>query len=307
MVKISVPGSLLLVGEYGVTLPGGEGIAVAVDVHVRLEAQPASRWRVISHFEGGEYVWNEGERFPQELKLIELLLREIPCERAWSVVIDGRAFCDAEGRKRGFSSSAATALAMAALLLIDDHGRAPQGQKLIDRALWCHRKFQGERGSGYDLYASYYGGAGVFTGGSAPDWRAVRPFWLNALRLVRGERICRTSESLKRFEVLVEAGEIDKVVLLEKQRLLCQQLVEAMSEAEVKRVYCEAAQLNRWLLALLGEEVEQEAEAGCFKWLGAGCELGAMLVFGADGDEGTFGKDGSERLVVAERGIQWEW
>src|SRR4030042_1902847 len=52
-------------------------------------------------------------------------------------------------------------------------GAPPAPAAVLEAALAAHRRAQGGRGSGYDVLASFHGGAGLFAGGGRPPRQAL--------------------------------------------------------------------------------------------------------------------------------------
>ncbi len=142
--QVSVPGKLLLLGEYGVAF-GGLGLAIAVNRRVLLRAAP-----------------------DQAVDLDNLVdrcrahaarsLGAPPPRVAWRAD-SGRLY---EGAiKLGLGSSAAVAVG-AVTSLLAELGQDVEGlmarRRLFGLILGAHRAVQGRGGSGVDLAASLYGG-----------------------------------------------------------------------------------------------------------------------------------------------------
>jgi phosphomevalonate kinase len=176
---LTVPGNLLLLGEYAVTEEGGLGLALAVDRRVSLELEPSSALVVEGRWGGGTAHWTRESagRSPLITAIVETWREQVYSrgvgapgagatrmpdsrEPGARIVVDSSAFFTA-GRKSGFGSSAAVTVALTCALL---HLSGFSGSQLIRCAariaLLAHRRAQGGRGSGYDVYASLYGGFG---------------------------------------------------------------------------------------------------------------------------------------------------
>ncbi|MBM4391720.1 MAG: hypothetical protein FJ090_11405 [Deltaproteobacteria bacterium] len=107
--NVAVPGRLCLVGEHN-DWAGGASIVVPLDRHVRCRATPAPRLSATAVLEGRHLAWS-GEGDPGPLRLVpavsaELAARGLPSTA--TVHVDGDL-----PPGRGFSSSAATCVALA--------------------------------------------------------------------------------------------------------------------------------------------------------------------------------------------------
>jgi len=151
-VTVAAPGNVILLGEYAVLEEGGLGVAFAVDKRVRLQADAAPSLSIDA----------ANPLVSAVLKVVGSA-GEIPALR---VRIDSSELYLPDGRKAGFGSSAAVAVALVSALRA--HG-AP-GQADLELALAAHRQAQGGIGSGYDVYCSFFGGWGMFSGGARPSW-----------------------------------------------------------------------------------------------------------------------------------------
>ncbi len=103
------------------------------------------------------------------------------------------------GRKGGLGSSAAAAVGLCWALLALAAGAPPRPAAVLEAALAAHRRAQGGRGSGYDVFASFHGGAGLFAGGARPSWQPLDLPWLEPLYLFHGERSLSTPGAIGKY------------------------------------------------------------------------------------------------------------
>lgn len=199
--QLSVPGNILLCGEYAVTEPSGLGLAISVEPRILVTAKPASRWTITGIGPREGLVWSPQERSAEDPfvgKLWSAITREIGIpQKAASLVVDTRPFFDGSGRKRGFGSSAALAVGLT-VALIQLSGRSP-GDADVQIAVRAHRWAQGGRGSGYDVLTSWFGGEGLVLGGASPEWRALGFESLGAMALFPGPAAVETPGSVSRY------------------------------------------------------------------------------------------------------------
>ncbi len=110
------------------------------------------------------------------------------------LTVDTDIFYDGQGRKLGFGSSAA-----AALLYTRGLCASLDIEQVAGSALRAHRKWQGGRGSGYDILTSAYGGAGHFTGGIIPSWSPLQwPKGLNSW-IIKGPGPVNSPQAVDRY------------------------------------------------------------------------------------------------------------
>jgi phosphomevalonate kinase len=305
--KLTVPGNLLLAGEYLVLDEGGQGLAVAVEPRAKAHAKtaPAGIWSIQAKMGETRLLWQPGRG--DELPLAGAMMRS--CAESLetrgkalpaplNIEVDSSAFFSSDGRKAGFGSSAAAAVAIAMLT-----GRAAglHDEELIDysaeAALAGHRAAQGGRGSGYDIFTSLHGGCGIFTGGIKPVWQDLGSLPAMHAILVPGPAAVRSAEAVSAFRFwltrqydgagLVPEARLmaDPVIILEAMRTGVKNLVDAtVSEdaAAFRKAMNQAGAAGR----LLGEAIGYSAcirppsqyQGLEVKALGAGNELGLMIL-----------------------------
>ena len=155
MRRVSVPGKVLLAGEYAVLLPGRPCLVAAVERRLSVESILAGRWSV----DTGRVRWLEGEPVPEEAQFVAAAIEAVRAQYGVSpqalTTIDELHVGD---RKLGLGGSAAVTVGTVFVT-------APVGTQRD--ALWrlahrVHRAAQGGRGSGADVAASTFGGVQRF-------------------------------------------------------------------------------------------------------------------------------------------------
>ncbi len=213
--RLTVPGNILIAGEYAVLEEGGLGLAAAVEPRLEVSSSPAARLRISGIFGESSAEWPAGG---SETGLLRHCVRHmaetrngfLPEKLPLHLFIDSSAFYAGRGRKRGLGSSAAVVVALitALDLAFRRYGDSPvpadsDARSLLEDCVTVHRQFQGGRGSGYDVAASLFGGVGLFSGGRKPSWRPAEASWLRepaGLRLVEGEKAVRTRSAVAAYE-----------------------------------------------------------------------------------------------------------
>ncbi len=133
--RLTVPGNILLLGEYAVTEEGGIGLAVAVERRVRVALHPWDELLIQGSWPGASVSWSPGSpgapllgaavTWPSgpagSISSSPLLAAVVEATRAWlrsagrrdawktRVTVDSTALFGADGRKLGLGSSAAVA------------------------------------------------------------------------------------------------------------------------------------------------------------------------------------------------------
>jgi len=296
--RLSVPGNLLLAGEYAVLEEGGLGIAMAVEPRLTITVTTADAWSVEGHWGGRVEIWSPGEgaaTFAGKilLKTLELAGTAPPAR----IVVDSSEFFDASGRKLGFGSSAALAAGLtAAVGRLAGHGPGHAA------AVEAHRHAQGGAGSGYDVTASWFGGCGLFTGGKTPKWEPL-PAPPVAMAVFSGPEAVRTMGSIALYRAWQTAhpDEADRWLRGSNEA------VRALADAAGSDWWAAAERCRQQGLAV-GRQVGSPADLArpdglraevFIKALGAGNETGLAA------SAGPLTAPGLAPLTVAE-GLRWE-
>jgi phosphomevalonate kinase len=270
---------------------GGLGLAVAVEPRVRIHAargRPGDGLEVAARMDT-VLRWTPCEpREPREPRsdpraaLLEAAVA-VCCPAGpppGSVEVDSSNFFFG-GRKVGLGSSAAAAVGVCWALLALAAGGPPQPGEVLEAALAAHRRAQGGRGSGYDVFASFHGGAGLFAGGARPSWQPLELPWLEPLYLFHGESGLSTPGAIGKYrEWRLRRPEEAGSFLQESNRL-----VRSFSRAASRREALGSLRRCRELGLRLGDAIGVPAAMGLpgdwggiraedCKALGAGNELG---------------------------------
>ncbi|HTZ53248.1 MAG TPA: hypothetical protein VMF68_16385 [Spirochaetia bacterium] len=293
--RATVPGNILLLGEYAVLEEGGLGFALAVEPRVRLEAEPAPTLRVQARWPGGS-----GSPLVDASVACVSEYRGRACTGC--LLVDSTDFFSANGRKSGLGSSAAVTVALVCgLLRVSGRDHAPRDAASL--AVEAHRRAQGGTGSGYDVLASFHGGAGLFHGGAEPSWEtAVLPRGCE-LSLFPGPAPVSTTEAVGRYQQWKERSPELARDFLEESNAAVRAFCAARSLEQAR----DSIHACRRIGIELGREIGVPAEmavppgldpAWC-KAIGAGNELGVCL---APAETGFAPK----RVHVAEKGMEWD-
>jgi phosphomevalonate kinase len=314
---LTVPGNLLLLGEYAVLEEGGLGLAAAVDRRVRIGTSPGRALSVEGSWPGGALEWTL--RDPRSSPLaaaavdcVQEWLRErgLPIP-AWEahITVDSTALFEPGGRKRGLGASAAVCVGLVAALLSEAGQRSGQARKAVPvLATRAHRRAQGGRGSGYDVFCSFHGAMGVFHGGADPSWRPSRLRWDPVVFLFPGPASVSTTDSVQRYAAWKERNPQAAREFLEHSNGCVLQFLRAGSaEAAAPRL----RDCRRLGIAIgdaigvpAGIKAPQGLDPAWCKALGAGNELGLCLL--PPGVEPP-ADDARFRLVTQSgTGVAWE-
>jgi phosphomevalonate kinase len=309
-VRLTVPGNLLLLGEYAVLEEGGLGVAMAVNARVRLEASPSQSPAIEAVWPGRSISWTpdrQGES-PVLDSAVHAVTRWLGAPCAAKIHVDSSDLFTQDGRKTGLGSSAAVSLALVCGLLdAAGAGAAAHGAKACTLALQAHRRAQGGRGSGYDVLTSFHGGCGLFTGGADPGWEPCALPGTPRVLLFAGPAPVSTAEAVEMYGTWKENDPGAARDFLRESNNAVTSFVRSRSDAQALLWFTACRQLGIELGRSIGMTAELEIPPGVDpKWckaLGAGNELGlCLLPPGAQPPD-----DASLRLVPqADAGVQWE-
>jgi phosphomevalonate kinase len=157
VIVAKAPGKLVALGEYAV-LDGAPAVVLAVDRYAvaTIDALEGEQCELTTMFPK-PVVHRFSLAAPAGVGLVDLVTRTGGARRAWRATLDSRAFFEGS-EKLGLGSSAAALCAFAGAFAEWAGLHAPSLPNLID----LHRAFQGGRGSGLDVAASFTGGAVSF-------------------------------------------------------------------------------------------------------------------------------------------------
>jgi len=286
-VKVRVPGNLIFLGEYAVLEEGGLGIVCAADRYVRLQTIEANDLLVEGVLPDGSLAWTP--RSPlgaQGATVVNAVFDTITKWRrrrgegdisAGHVHIDSSELALKDGRKAGFGSSAAAALA----LVIAFRGDGRLDRQALRLAFEAHRSAQGGMGSGYDVYCSFFGGWGMFQGGARPAWKHLRPFSDISLYLFPGPGPVSTQNAIQLFLQWKRRHQERACRFIEESNDHVRDFVAADDAVKVARALRKARETS----IAIGDEIKVEAripipagiDPDLCKSLGAGNELGVYM------------------------------
>jgi phosphomevalonate kinase len=310
--RFSVPGNILLMGEYAVLEEGGLGIAIAVDRRAVVTVEDAASLRIEGRWPGGGILWSRAA--PEASPLLAACVDEVsghlrdaghaPFPDTTSITIDSTDFFLPDGRKTGLGSSAASTVGVIVALLAAA-GALPALEIIRGLAVAAHRRAQGGIGSGYDVSASLQGGVGLFRGGARPSWEPRALPGITTLVGFAGRAAVATTGAVRRYIAWREAQEEMARNFLAASNAVVRSFLAAGTVAEAGQ-WLEAA---RKLGVGIGEAVGVPAAidtppgldpAWC-KALGAGNEMGVCCAAPAPGASGDW-----HALPIAREGIRWE-
>jgi phosphomevalonate kinase len=320
--RLTVPGNLLLAGEYALLEEGGLGAAIAVEPRLVVTVFPASEWELVGRWPGTEERWTPemlptfaGDLFLSALNLLTSRgdTRERRYDRAIAparIELDSSALFDPQGRKRGFGSSAAIAVGITATLAQLQGREDPTSVYQI--AVAAHRSAQRGAGSGYDVSASFFGGFGLFTGGATPSWTPLDSSVLPWMAVFAGPKAVKTTSSIALYRAWQAQEPHAAGAFVEQSNAAVKTLAPCRAWPELREAWRTCRTLGADLGEVLGSSAQlalppsfpPDSDSVFYKALGAGNETGL-----AAGEAGVFGSRLPEMLEpvqLAPEGLLWE-
>jgi phosphomevalonate kinase len=305
--SVTVPGNLLLAGEYAVLEEGGLGLACAVEPHVHVTWRAGDAMAIEARFEDRAIHWtpNGAEKAPLLDHLWDILSQCLSPQLndlRFVLTLDSTALARPDGGKSGLGSSAAAVVGATAALMYLQAGQKPATDDIFQMALAAHRHAQGGRGSGYDVACSTYGGMGLFTGGQRPCWTPLAMGHSPAFKLIAAPKPVSTHQAVTRWAQWKGIYPNDWARALHQSQQVVSALVDSQDRQSFEAALATAAALGHQLGRDIGvwDAVNQRFIAahqstGLCKAVGAGNELFAQV---CDVDDPT-------RVPLASKGLVW--
>lgn len=317
MARFSVPGNVLLLGEYAVLEEGGLGLAMAVDCRVSVETRAHRGLLMEGLWQGRMTSWtrasvSENPVAAAAVDVVESWLSAwgLPMNE-WNarISIDSSPFFAADGRKWGLGSSAAVAIGLVCgLLAASTAPEAARGPDVFRLALEAHRNAQGGAGSGYDVACSFHGGIGLFRGGAEPTWEPCTVPMDPVIILFQGPQPVFTREAIARyFQWKKDNPGPARRFLMESNRAILD-FVRAGSGEEALLHFNACRQIGIGLGDAIGFPAHLPVPRGLdpawCKAVGAGNELAACLLPRSSPLPAGDGR--VLRVLPSENGVLWE-
>lgn len=294
----TVPGSILLAGEYRITESGGRGLAIGAGGRARLDQHSSGTPFSLQGKMGEAIIHWSPQIQEQVIEQRKLLAAEVyavsGCPLSGQALVDTSIFSNSSGRKWGLGSSAAAAVLISQAMNPGIDNR----QTLAHIALRAHRAFQGGLGSGYDVFCSAFGAAGLFKGGEAPEWTAISWPKIISGYLICGNATVSSAHAVSHFKQWKNKerttwtsiqNQIDREIMSISQTLLQNPAGTASITAffkHLKTLTQTGLLIGRHIgipaelpiPAGLGQDIAQgKREGAVLKSVGAGNELGLLL------------------------------
>ncbi|AHH08656.1 phosphomevalonate kinase [Borrelia anserina] len=204
IVNFSVPGNLLLMGEYSILEEDGLGLSVAIKERAYFSFKRSGSWRFfakknkIDNFtlieDDNNFVFKMFRYLKQNYFSN---LEDFP----FDVYVDTSNFFLSSGVKKGFGSSAVVAVGIVyGIFLILIGNDCLVKDKVFMYCLEAYRYAQGGMGSGYDIATSLFGGVIRFKGGNFPKYELLGKMCFNNFYLMQGPTSVKTTSSIIEYD-----------------------------------------------------------------------------------------------------------
>ncbi len=303
--KLSLPGNLLLAGEYCVLEEGGTGLTLAVEPRAYVEISESTRFTVELLWGRKKQGWQDGlDAMPPLIEAVLAQLGLIDQLPKISLVVDTRAFYR-HGRKLGLGSSAAAAGGLTAgLLAFSGIPNEQAAERAFLPAVKAHRVFQNGRGSGYDIAASLFGGTGIFTGGKEPSWNPLPAPWLGQFGLCSGECSVKTTSAVQAYFDWKRLNPLEAENFQRNSSAAIRALQATKTLPQAMPILQELRSLSQSLGKKIGHVAdipESLKKADYSKALGAGNEV--FFILNNPAHENI---EGAEPAILSLEGLRWE-
>ncbi|QMU99437.1 phosphomevalonate kinase [Borrelia sp. A-FGy1] len=203
LIKFSVPGNLLLMGEYSILEEGGLGLSIAISERAYFTFKRSNKWCFFSKktkVENFNLIKNENDFVFKMFRYLKqkyfVSLENFPCD----VYIDTSAFFLNNGIKKGFGSSAVVAVGIVfGIFLLFSNVNHFEKDKIFIYCLEAYRYAQGGLGSGYDIATSIFGGVLQFKGGNLPKYKLLDKIDFSEFYLMQGSKTVKTTSSIIKY------------------------------------------------------------------------------------------------------------
>lgn len=201
--NFSVPGNLLLMGEYFILEESGLGLSIAIKERAYFSFKQSDTWRFFAKktkIDNFTLIENNDDFVFRMFRYLKQKyfanLEDFP----FDVYIDTSNFFLNSGVKKGFGSSAVVAVGIVCgiFLILNDNNYFVK-DKIFMYCLEAYRYAQGGMGSGYDIATSLFGGVVRFRGGDSPTYELLDKICFNNFYLMQGLSPVKTTSSIIKY------------------------------------------------------------------------------------------------------------
>ena len=201
IINFSVPGNLLLMGEYSIMEGDGLGLAIAIKERAYFSFKKSDNWRFFSKktkIDDFTLIENNDDFVFKMFRYLKQKYFANLEDFAFNVYIDTSNFFLNDGVKKGFGSSAVVAVGIVygVFLVLSNNKSSFVKDKIFICCLEAYRYAQGGMGSGYDIATSLFGGVIRLRGGDFPIYELLEKMCFNDFYLMKGPKSVKTTNSI---------------------------------------------------------------------------------------------------------------
>ena len=247
MITVSVPGSILLLGEYCILEPNMHGLSMAVEPRLMLMAEHSQKWTIIAKGTGEPACFaieninsgqvptikqNSGFSWTNA-NLFQIVLEQFVISQAKNPFVDSNPYTITidssklfhEDKKLGLGSSAGVVIVFSAFLFLLLQKGTLRKEQLLDFCIPVHKLVQNGTGSGYDVLTSLEGGLLFF---SMSRYHQAQKFWVDGFdaEIWCAMNEVKTASAISKFELYKKKHPLSIKIFYRK----IQQFVDAAYE-----------------------------------------------------------------------------
>ncbi|WP_024653361.1 GHMP family kinase ATP-binding protein [Borrelia persica] len=205
VINFSVPGNLLLMGEYSILEEDGFGLSIAINERAYFSFRQSDEWRFFAKktkIDDFTLIEDNDDLVFKMFRYLKHRYFFTLEDLSFNVYIDTSNFFLNSGVKKGFGSSAVVAVGIiCGIYFIFNGGENFIKDKIFMYCLEAYRYAQGGMGSGYDIVTSLFGGVVMFRGGNFPSYELLEKMNFNDFYLMQGPNSIKTTNAIVRYNV----------------------------------------------------------------------------------------------------------
>lgn len=241
----SAPGKLFLMGEYAV-LEGGTAVLIPAPARAKAELLPADAASTVTTMTTEATKLSTSDALEQA-PLLAAVVNELGCNdqlRGHQLRLDSSEFFK-DGQKLGFGSSAAITVALVKLFAPSLDTAA-----CLERAIACHLRFQGGKGSGADIALSVFDEPIGYRIGETPK-PVNLPDHIEILAIWTGHA-ASTTAFITRLQAWRRSNEVQYVFYIDKLKTIADDFARGL-DAEGPELMSQVTEYDQTLQALSEE------------------------------------------------------
>ncbi|BCR22097.1 phosphomevalonate kinase [Borrelia sp. HM] len=200
IINFSVPGNLLLMGEYSILEENGLGLAIAIKERAYFTFKKSDTWRFFSkksEIDNFTLIENNDDFVFKMFRYLKQRYFTNLEDFSFDVYIDTSNFFFNNGVKKGFGSSAVVAVGISCgIFLVLNNKSSFVKDQIFIYCLEAYRYAQGGMGSGYDIATSLFGGVIRLKGGDSPMYELLEKMCFSDFYLMKGPKSVKTTNSI---------------------------------------------------------------------------------------------------------------